>query len=339
MDKMTSRLVAAALVGGLAVLSAGCAADAAAPAGGHPSAAAAGSTALPNPFTVLARYGVKPLGLDHPVALAIGPDGNLYVTDLSQRVTVISPAGKVMRRWGKPGTAPGEFKFIGGDPTTPANVNGKITVGRNGMVYVSDSGNARVQVFSPQGRFIRQFGSLGSQKGQFLSPGDLVVDGSGNLYVADDQSQTLAKFSPTGKVIWQIGGSSSSDQDLLGHFHLATIDAHGRLVMVNDDQHRVLYIDPSGHKVDAFSPNYSSLTGGNVCEATVDAAGNTYLSGCGESSTEPSLVYDRAHRLIAKWPGTKYSLRHSPVFGPDDEVFALATDESILRLRITLPAR
>jgi len=192
MDKMTSRLVAAALVGGLAVLSAGCAANAAAPAGGHPSAAAAGSTALPNPFTVLARYGVKPLGLDHPVALAIGPDGNLYVTDGSQRVTVISPAGKVMRQWGKPGTAPGEFKFIGGDPTTPANVNGKITVGRNGMVYVSDSGNARVQVFSPQGRFIRQFGSLGSQKGQFLSPGDLVVDGSGNLYVADDQSQTLA---------------------------------------------------------------------------------------------------------------------------------------------------
>jgi streptogramin lyase len=336
---MTSRLVAAALVGGLAVLSAGCAANAAAPAGGHPSAAAAGSTALPNPFTVLARYGVKPLGLDHPVALAIGPDGNLYVTDDSQRVTVISPAGKVMRRWGKPGTAPGEFKFIGGDPTTPANVNGKITVGRNGMVYVSDSGNARVQVFSPQGRFMRQFGSYGSGKGQFFFPADLVVDGSGNVYVTDDQSQTLAKFSPTGKVIWQIGGSSSSDQDLLGHFHLATIDAHGRLVMVNDDQHRVLYIDPSGHKVDAFSPNYSSLTGGNVCEATVDAAGNTYLSGCGESSTEPSLVYDRAHRLIAKWPGTKYSLRHSPVFGPDDEVFALATDESILRLRITLPAR
>jgi DNA-binding beta-propeller fold protein YncE len=207
------------------------------------------------------------------------------------------------------------------------------------MVYISDSGNARVQVFSPQGRFIRQFGSLGSRKGQFLFPGDLVVDGSGNIYVADDQSQTLAKFSPTGKVIWQIGGSSSSDQDLLGHFHLAAIDAHGRLVMVNDDQHRVLYVDPSGHKVDAFSPDYSYLTEGNVCEATVDAAGNTYLSGCGESSTEPSLVYDRAHRLIAKWPGTKYSLSHSPVFGPDDEVFALATDESILRLRITLPAR
>src|SRR5207247_1320872 len=52
--KMTSRLATAALVGGLAVLGAGCAANAAAPACGRPSAAAAGSaaagsTALPNP--------------------------------------------------------------------------------------------------------------------------------------------------------------------------------------------------------------------------------------------------------------------------------------------------
>ena len=259
MEKMTSRLAAAAVVAGVAVLGAGCAANAAAPAGGHPSAAAAASPALPNPFTITARYSAKSLGLDHPDALAVGPDGNLYVTDLSQRVTVISPGGKVLRRWGKPGTGPGEFKFIANDPTAPTDVAGRIAVGRNGMVYVSDSGNDRVQVFTPQGRFIRQFGSYGSGKGQFFFPADLAVDGSGNVYVADDQSQTLAKFSPAGKVIWQIGGSASSDPDLLGHQHLASIDAHGRLVTVNDDQGRVLYVDPSGHKVDAFSPDSSSF--------------------------------------------------------------------------------
>jgi DNA-binding beta-propeller fold protein YncE len=335
MEKMTSRLAAAAVVAGVAVLGAGCAANAAAPAGGHPSAAAAGSPALPNPFTITARYSAKSLGLDHPDALAAGPDGNLYVTDLSQRVTMISPGGKVLRRWGKPGAGPGEFKFISGDPTDPTDVAGRIAVGRTGMVYVSDSGNSRVQVFTPQGRFIRQFGSYGSGKGQFFFPAGLVVDGSGNVYVADDQSQTLAKFSPAGTVIWRIGGSASSDQDLLGHQHLASIDAHGRLVMVNDDQGRVLYVDPSGRKVDAFSPSVSP--GGHVCEATVDAAGNTYVAGCGP--TPPARVYDRSHRLVAEWPGSKYSLLTSPIFGPNSEVFALATDGSILRLRITLPAR
>jgi hypothetical protein len=74
-----------------------------------------------------------------------------------------------------------------------------------------------------------------------------------------------------------------------------------------------------------------------VCAATVDAAGNTYVSGCGPQPTGPTLVYDRAHRLIAKWPGTTYSLLRSPVYGPHGEVFALATDGSILKLHITLP--
>jgi len=318
MERITSRLAVAVVTAGVTVLAVGCAA----------------APALPNPFTITAGYSAKSLGLDHPDALAAGPDGNLYVTDLSQRVTVISPGGEVLRRWGKPGAGPGEFKFISGDPTDPTDVAGRIAVGRTGMVYVSDSGNGRVQVFTPQGRFIRQFGSYGSGKGQFFLPGNLVIDGSGNVYVADNQSQTLAKFSPAGKVIWRIGGSASSAQDLLGHQHLASIDAHGRLVMVNDDQGRVFYVDPSGHKVDAFSP--SVPPGGHVCEVTVDAAGDTYVSGCGPNP--PARVYDRSHRLVAEWPGTKYNLLRSPVFGPNGEVFALATDGSILRLRITLPA-
>jgi DNA-binding beta-propeller fold protein YncE len=330
MERMKSRFPAAAVLAGVVLLGAGCSARAAAPAGGHASPVAA-SPALPSPFTITARYTAKSLGLDHPTDLAIGPDGNVYVTDRSQRVTVISPGGKVLRRWGKPGTKPGEFKFIVPDPTPPKYVEGKITVGPAGMVYVSDSGNARVQVFTPGGRFVRQFGT---GKGQFLQPGDLVVEGTGSVYVADGVTQTLAKFSPAGNVIWTIGGSAATDPDLAGHFHVTSIDAHGRLVVTNDDINRVLYIDPNGHKVDAFSPS-TSRSGGHVCEATVDAAGNTYVSGC--MTTGPTLVYDRAHRLIARWPGTQYSLLRSPDFGPDGEVFALATDGSILKLRVILP--
>ena len=333
MEGMKGRLVAAAVLAGVVLLGAGCSARAAAPAGGHTGPATA-SPALPSPFTITARYTAKSLGLDRPTDLTIGPDGNVYVIDRSQRVTVISPGGKVLRRWGKPGSKPGEFKFIVLSPTPPRYVEGKITVGPGGMVYVSDSGNARVQVFTPAGRFVRRLGSYGTGKGQFLQPVDLVVDGAGNVYVADDVTETLAKFSPAGKVIWTLGGSTATDPDLTGHFHVTSIDRHGRLVVTNDDINRILYIDPNGHKVDAFSPTTSGSPSGHVCEATVDAAGNTYVSGCGSG---PTLVYDRAHQLIAKWPGTQYSLLRSPDFGPHGEVFALATDGSILKLRITLP--
>jgi len=328
MGTITTRVAVAASAAGLALLAAGCAGSA---------GRAVTARGLPSPFTITVRYSAASLGLSHPDDLAVGPDGNLYVTDVSQRVTVISPAGTVLRRWGKPGTGPGEFKFISFDPTTPSAVAGNIAVGPDGNVYVSDSGNARVQVFTQQGRFIRQFGSFGSGQGQFLHPFDLVVDGAGNVYVADDQTETLSKFSPAGKVAWTIGGTASSDPDLIGNFHFAEIDAHGRLVIVNDGQRRVLYVDPSGHKVDAFSPSTSGSPTGSVCEATVDALGNTYVIGCGPQPTGPTLVYDRTHRLIAKWPGTTYSLLRSPVFGPHGEVFALAVDGSILKLHITLP--
>jgi len=328
MGTITTRVAVAASAAGLALLAAGCAGSA---------GRAVTARGLPSPFTITVRYSAASLGLSHPDDLAVGPDGNLYVTDVSQRVTVISPAGTVLRRWGKPGTGPGEFKFISFDPTTPSAVAGNIAVGPDGNVYVSDSGNARVQVFTQQGRFIRQFGSFGSGQGQFLHPFDLVVDGAGNVYVADDQAQTLSKFSPAGKVVWQIGEGVSTDPDLIGYLHFAEIDAHGRLVIVNDGQRRVLYVDPSGHKVDAFSPSTSGSPTGSVCEATVDALGNTYVIGCGPQPTGPTLVYDRAHRLIAKWPGTTYSLLRSPVFGPRGEVFALAVDGTILKLHITLP--
>ena len=145
MEGTKGRLAAAVVLAGAVLLGAGCSARAAAPAGGITSQVAA-SSAVPSPFTITARYTAKSLGLDYPTDLTIGADGNVYVTDRSQRVTVISPGGKVLRRWGKQGSKPGEFKFIATDPSTPKYVGGKITVGPGGKVYVSDSGNARVHL-------------------------------------------------------------------------------------------------------------------------------------------------------------------------------------------------
>jgi outer membrane protein assembly factor BamB len=292
-----------------------------------------GASTLPSAFTIAARFSAQSLGLSDPRALAIGPDGNVYVTDRTQRVTVVSPEGEILRRWGRPGRGAGEFRFVSTDPSAPKDVHGKIAVASNGMVYVSDSGNARVQVFTPQGRFVRQFGSYGNGTGQFISPFDLLVDDAGDVYVVDDSSRALSKFSPKGKVLWRIGGNPSGDPDLAGHFHLASIDAHGRLVIANDDRGRIIYVDRNGHKVDVFGRRSQFPSG--ACGVTVDAAGTTFVTSCVPG---PTLVFDRTHRLVAESPGSNEPIQTSPSFGPNSEVFALGWDGSVLKLHIVRSA-
>jgi sugar lactone lactonase YvrE len=304
-----------------------------APAGFGAATATAGKTAAtPNPFTIVAQWSAKSLGLRYPKNLALAPSGNMYVTDYGQHVTEISPAGKVLRRWGKLGSGPGQFHFIAGDPSAPRDVQASIAVGPDGKVYVSDSGNARVQVFTGTGRFVRQFGTYGPGKAQFLSVFDLVVDRGGNVYVTDDQTRSIRKFSPSGNVVWTIDGRKG-DPDLVGHHHYSVIDAHGRIPIANDDKSRISFVDLAGHKVDAFGGRAEFLA--SACDATVDAAGNTYVNGC--YAPAGSEVFDSGHNLVGQWRGSP--LAHSPRFARNGAAYDLTWDGAVVKLRIAHSAR
>lgn len=274
---------------------------------------------VPNPFSIISTYSADQLDLDQPIALAIGPNGDVYITDAHPAVTVVDAFGARVARWGTLGSGAGQF-----DLGPPDNLHGSIAVGPDGRVYVSDSRNTRVEVFGPTGKFLRQFGIRGSGDGHFLWPFDLSADASGNVYVLDDQVRNLQKFSPIGVFLWR--ADKSTLPDMTGHGHNADIDAKGRIVIGNDDTGRVLYLDQEGRELDAFD--------GQACGATVDAAGNTYVTGCGSDAIE---VFDPAHRLVGRWSGPTMPLDGPPEFGPNGEVFALGKDGSLIRLSIALP--
>jgi hypothetical protein len=282
--------------------------------------APAASTELPDPFSIVAEYSATNLGLDRPLGMAVGPNCDIYVTDLSDRVSQYSPDGKLVRRWGGIGIDPGKFHFETRYPE--GNDQGAIAVGPDGNVYVSDSGNWRVQVFSAEGSFIRQFGSQGKGDGQFTIPFDLGVDASGNVYVEDDFLMRLSKFSPDKGFVWSV--DKSTDAALDGHGHSPTVDGQGRILVINDDKDRLVYLDPDGHVLGSFAS-------GGGCSTAVDHAGYVFVTACEGAYVN---VFDAGHRQVAGSTGRGIG---APRFGPGGEVVALGPDGQLQMLSVRLP--
>lgn len=85
---------------------------------------------------------------NQPTDVAVSDDGSFYVSDGygNSRIVKFSPEGTYLFEWGKKGSKEGEF-----------NLPHAICLGRNGLVYVADRENKRIQAFDTTGKFMRQW--------------------------------------------------------------------------------------------------------------------------------------------------------------------------------------
>ena len=101
----------------------------------------------------------------------------------NHRMQVFGLDGTFQRMWGSKGTGDGEFK-------SPSAV-----VVHGDMLYVSDYGNHRVQLFEKEtGTFVRSWGSRGAGPGQFRFPCGIVLSDDRQLWVCDFTNQRLQLF-------------------------------------------------------------------------------------------------------------------------------------------------
>ncbi|MCH8102979.1 MAG: hypothetical protein IIB28_07485, partial [Chloroflexi bacterium] len=98
--------------------------------------------------------------------------------------------------------------------------------------------NNRVQVFSPEGRFLMKWGSAGSGDGQFRTPFSIAVDASGNVYVAEPFNHRVQVFSPEGRFLMKWGSEGSGDGQFLVPALIA-LDGSGNVFVADLDNHRV----------------------------------------------------------------------------------------------------
>ncbi|OQA45970.1 MAG: Serine/threonine-protein kinase PknD [Chloroflexi bacterium ADurb.Bin325] len=173
---------------------------------------------------------------NEPWGIAVGQDGSVYVSDTwNHRVQKFTNSGEFVTTWGVFGSTGGELgqESIFYGPRA-------ITIGRDGNVYVMDTGNKRVQMFNPDGVFITQWGGGGVVDGRFDEPVGLGQDANGNWYVADTWNRRIQKFSENFQYIaqWPINGWGS--QSVVNKPALAVDSARGIVYAVDPENYRVL---------------------------------------------------------------------------------------------------
>lgn len=188
---------------------------------------------------------IKPLGID------VDEAGNVYVADgSSKHIVIYDRDGKFLRQWGGPSmfdrltsvtvdkkgerlyvvdiggvksenhrvrvmdAHSGKLLFdIGkrGSGAGELNLPRDVAIGKDGILYVVDGGNFRVQVFSAEGKFLRMFGSVGKRYGNFARPKEASTDAAGNLYVMDAAFGNFQMFDPEDNLLLFVGDRNSED--------------------------------------------------------------------------------------------------------------------------------
>ncbi len=144
---------------------------------------------------------------NRPSDVALSPEGEVYISDGygNARVHKFTADGTLIKSWGTPGkTAPGEFHVPHG-----------VWVHTDGRVFVADRENNRIQIFSPEGDYLAQWGG-------FARPCDIYIDQDQAVFVPELDG-FMSILSIDGALLSRWSGPTDAGA------HAIWVDSHGDL--------------------------------------------------------------------------------------------------------------
>ncbi|MCI0462199.1 MAG: NHL repeat-containing protein [Gemmataceae bacterium] len=192
--------------------------------------------------------------------IAVDGKGLIYLSFMAQhKVRVYTPAGQLVREWGKSGRGDGEFNMPGG-----------ILLAPDGTVYVADQCNHRVQRFTREGKFLGKWGEHGTKPGQFDGtepvgsrfggPHFLTRDSKGRIYTTEGVLGRVQQFTPEGKPLLAWGDKGKQPG---GFGALKTGYARNTFgpIAVLADRHDRVWVSSLNDRVQLFTPQGKFLLG------------------------------------------------------------------------------
>ena len=204
--------------------------------------------------------------LTHPTGIATDADDNVYVA-CEHKLLKFDKDGELIQHTGSEGSVQGKFhcpkgvkvhnkqvytcdsenhriqifslslEFIRSIGTVGSRVGQlsrpqDLAVDGKGNLYVTDMGNNRVQVLSPSGRYIHQFGHKGD--GKLSAPSGIHLLGD-YVFVADSGGHRIAVFQCSGQFVSAFGLSGDKP-----HYHAITSDCNGFVYVCDPGTNSVL---------------------------------------------------------------------------------------------------
>jgi len=132
--------------------------------------------------------------------VAFAPNGHIYISDgySNARVLEYTTDGKKVREWGKPGTGPGEFHLVH-----------SVQVDENGVIYVADRENGRIQRFDLEGKYLGEWTNLGKTFSVTLRRGGLYIGTQPRNLPNGSPGWLMSIDRKTGKVLGYVENTSN----------------------------------------------------------------------------------------------------------------------------------
>ncbi|MDF3038476.1 MAG: repeat containing protein [Thermomicrobiales bacterium] len=140
-------------------------------------------------------------------------------------------------QWGNSGSDEGEFFAPEG-----------LTASAAGELYLADTGNHRIQVFTADGDVADAWGTYGSGDGEFSYPFGVGVDADGNVYVGDRLNNRIQKLEGDGTFLDEWGELGSGDSQFNSPRGVAV-----------SDRNKIFVADWGNHRIQKFSADGTHL--------------------------------------------------------------------------------
>jgi phage tail-like protein len=235
-------------------------------------------------------------GMVLPSNVALGPEGAVYLLDVeTQRILVLDMCDWKFR----------PLPHIGGKGAGARQFQEARSIAIcNGNVYVADTGNRRVSIFSLHGLALRAH-----RRRKDWEPAALAFNGQGILLVADRAQGLIHRFLPSGRTLQPWSG--------FGPVFAVAVDCNDRVYAIAEGDDQVRVVDADGMPLlsvadaEALGPNFP-------CPPfPIDAQGGLDLRGLG------GPYFSSSGKVIPPPPGPQFPYKKAgfALLGPLDSNF------------------